>query len=158
MCPGVQSFWHRMTLKWKALVQKSVLQGVLESWVGIWWPIFPSRIWYINLIIIFGSSFWQSERCWVEQYWLEGSRSSTIIDTWEYRNCYNSVDGTDVLIDECSLFSSRWILHKLNGASLKYKVVVRMYIGHIVWTGGLFKVRDFNEIQIFRQNLRLELA
>ena len=73
-----------------------------------------------------------------------------------WHDCYISVDGTDVPIQEPSPFSSRWYSYKLNGPGLRYEVGISLG-GDIVWLNGPFRPGDFNDVQIFRQDLKHEL-
>lgn len=67
-----------------------------------------------------------------------------------------SIDGTDVPIQEPSPFSSRWFSYKLQGPGLRYEIGVGLN-GNIVWVNGPFRPGEFNDVQIFRQDLRHEL-
>lgn len=68
-----------------------------------------------------------------------------------------SMDGTDVAIMEPSLFNRRWFSYKLNGAGLRYEVLVSINRGHIVWIKELFRLGEFNDVQIFCEDLRNKL-
>jgi hypothetical protein len=67
------------------------------------------------------------------------------------------VDGTDVEIWEPTPFSKSWFSHKFKSAGLRYEVGVCIQTGDIVWVNGPFKCGRWNDLSIFRNDLKLLL-
>ena len=81
---------------------------------------------------------------------------------WENRHrgrstktCKVTVDGTDCPIQEPIPFSKKWYSHKFKKAGLRYEVAVNIKTGDIVWINGPFPCGSWNDIKIFRCNLKL---
>lgn len=68
-----------------------------------------------------------------------------------------TVDCTDCPIAEPVPFSSKWFSYKLKRAGLRYEVAVCIQTGDIVWINGPFKCGRWNDLMIFRRNLKAKL-
>ena len=68
-----------------------------------------------------------------------------------------TVDGTDCPINEPTPFSRTWFSKKFHGAGLRYEVGVCIQTGDICWINGPFKPGVWNDLAIFRRNLRQRL-
>lgn len=64
------------------------------------------------------------------------------------RGSFVSVDGTDCRTFEPTRFSSKWYIHKYNGAALRYEVAISLY-SNIVWVYGLSPAGSFSDDKIF---------
>lgn len=67
------------------------------------------------------------------------------------------VDGTNVLIIKPSPFHRRWFSHDISEPRLRYIVSVTINGGHVVWINGPLRPGEFNDVQLFRRDLRNEL-
>lgn len=74
------------------------------------------------------------------------------------RTCKATVDGTDFRIQQPHPFSKTWYSHKFRGPGLRYEVAVCIQTGDIVWINGPFKPGVWNDLMIFRRNLKARLG
>ena len=68
-----------------------------------------------------------------------------------------TIDGVDCPIREPVPFSKIWYSKKFNGAGLRYEVGVCIQTGDICWINGPFKPGRWNDLSIFRRDLRQRL-
>ena len=70
-----------------------------------------------------------------------------------------TLDCTDCLIYEPrNPFSKSWFTQKRKTAGLRYEVAVCIQTGDIVWINGPFKCGVWNDLMIFRRDLKWKLA
>ena len=69
-------------------------------------------------------------------------------------NIHVSVDGTDCPVSENHPFTPALFSHKLNRAGLRYEVAVSIFTGNIVWVNGPYRAGKFNDLQIFKHELK----
>lgn len=65
-----------------------------------------------------------------------------------------TIDGTDFKIWEPAPFSKLWYSHKFRSAGLRYEVGICIQTGDIVWVNGPFKCGRWNDLCIFRNDLK----
>ena len=65
-----------------------------------------------------------------------------------------SVDGTDCPILEPRPFSRNWYSHKFRCAGVRYEIAVSIANGNIVWCNGPYQCGAFNDLSIFRDELK----
>ncbi|CAB9501994.1 unknown protein [Seminavis robusta] len=73
------------------------------------------------------------------------------------RTCKLTVDCTDCMLLEPSPFSKKWYCFKHKCAGYRYEVGVCIQTGYIVWINGPFKCGTWNDLSIFRRNLKHRL-
>ena len=73
------------------------------------------------------------------------------------RLCKLTIDGVDCPIREPVPFDKVWFSKKFSGAALRYEVGICIQTGDICWINGPFKPGRWNDLAIFRRNLRQRL-
>ena len=68
-----------------------------------------------------------------------------------------TIDGVDCPIREPEPFSKIWFSKKFSGAALRYEVAICIQTGDICWINGPFKPGKWNDLTIFRRNLKGKL-
>lgn len=78
------------------------------------------------------------------------------------RTCKVTVDSTDCPISEPwpweSAYNRQFFSQKINGAALKYEVGVCIQTGDIVWVNGPYKAGKWNDIKLYRRDLKAALC
>jgi hypothetical protein len=69
-----------------------------------------------------------------------------------------TVDCTDTPINEQFPFSKRWYSFKFKGPGVRYEVGVCIQTGDIVWINGPFEPGEWNDLTIFRHELKGRLG
>ena len=68
-----------------------------------------------------------------------------------------TIDGMDCKIWQPTIFSKEWYSFKFRSGALLSKVVVCILTGDICWVNGPFKCGHYNDLTIFRKNLKNKL-
>ncbi len=68
-----------------------------------------------------------------------------------FSGCHISVDGTDRKIFKPTLFSGKWLFHKIFSTGLRYEIGVSTEKGRLVWVNGPYPCGLLPDVRISRE-------